>query len=73
MSEFQGQPGLQSESQDSQGYTEKCCLEKPNQKTKNKKPKTKKGCVYALKEMEPGGMMSIRQYQEDAHLVCVLK
>jgi hypothetical protein len=27
-----GQPGLQSEFQDSQGYTEKPCLEKPNQK-----------------------------------------
>jgi hypothetical protein len=25
----QGQPGLQSEFQDSQGYTEKPCLEKP--------------------------------------------
>jgi hypothetical protein len=32
-----GQPGLQSEFQDSQGYTEKLCLEK--QKTKNKKQK----------------------------------
>jgi hypothetical protein len=32
----QGQPGLKSEFQDSQGYTEKPCLEKPNQ-TKPKK------------------------------------
>ena len=32
-----GQPGLQSEFQDSQGYTEKPCLEKKNKKTKNKK------------------------------------
>jgi hypothetical protein len=32
-----GQPGLQSEFQDSQGYTEKPCLEK--QKTKNKTKK----------------------------------
>ena len=32
---FRGQPGLQSEFQDSQGYTEKPYLEK--QKTKNKK------------------------------------
>jgi hypothetical protein len=32
-----GQPGLQSEVQDSQGYTEKPCLEK--QKTKNKQKK----------------------------------
>jgi hypothetical protein len=33
----QGQPGLQSEFQDSQGYTEKPCLGKKN-KTKQKKP-----------------------------------
>jgi hypothetical protein len=30
-----GQPGLQSEFQDSQGYTEKPCLEKPKKKKKN--------------------------------------
>jgi hypothetical protein len=30
----QGQPGLQSEFQDSQGYTEKLCLEKPKPKPK---------------------------------------
>jgi hypothetical protein len=30
----QGQPGLQSEFQDSQGYTEKPCLEKPTTTTK---------------------------------------
>jgi hypothetical protein len=36
-----GQPGLQSESQDSQGYTEKPCHEK-KQKTKNKKQKQNK-------------------------------
>ena len=36
----QGQPGLQSEFQDSQGYTEKPCLEKTKTKTKTKtKPK----------------------------------
>jgi hypothetical protein len=36
ISEFlvQGQPGLQSEFQDSQGYTEKPCLEKPKKKKK---------------------------------------
>jgi hypothetical protein len=34
-----GQPGLQSEFQDSQGYTEKPCLEKKKTKTKNKKTK----------------------------------
>ena len=46
----QGQPGLQSEFQDSQGYTEKLCLKKQKQnhktkkqnKTKQKKQKTKK-------------------------------
>jgi hypothetical protein len=37
----QGQPGLQSEFQDSQGYTEKPCLKKKN-KNKNKKNKKKK-------------------------------
>ena len=31
-----GQPGLQSEFQDSQGYTEKPCLRKPKKKKKNK-------------------------------------
>ena len=34
------QPGLQSEFQDSQGYTEKPCLKKTKTKTKNNK-KTK--------------------------------
>ena len=42
----QGQPGLQSEFKDSQGYTEKPCLEKKTknkkQKKKTKKPKTEK-------------------------------
>ena len=33
----QGQPGLQSEFQDSQSYTEKPCLEKLKNKTKQKK------------------------------------
>ena len=31
-----GQPGLQSEFQDNQGYTEKPCLEKPNQTKQTK-------------------------------------
>jgi hypothetical protein len=37
-----GQPALQSEFQDSQSYTQKPCLEKPKNKTKqtNKKAKT---------------------------------
>jgi hypothetical protein len=37
----QGQPGLQSEFQDSQGYTEKLCFEKQN-KTKQNKTKQNK-------------------------------
>ena len=38
----QGQSGLQSEFQDSQGYTEKPCLEKPNQTKPNQtKPNQK--------------------------------
>jgi hypothetical protein len=32
-----GQPGLQSEFQDSQGYTEKSCLEKKIKKKRKKK------------------------------------
>jgi hypothetical protein len=32
-----GQPGLQSEFQDNQGYTEKPCLEKPGKKKKKRK------------------------------------
>jgi hypothetical protein len=36
------QSGLQSEFQNSHGYTEKPCLEKTKNKTKNKKTKTKK-------------------------------
>jgi hypothetical protein len=35
------QPGLQSEFQDSQGYTEKPCLKKKKQKNKNKNKKNK--------------------------------
>jgi hypothetical protein len=31
----QGQPGLQSEFQDSQGYTEKSCLENKTKQNKN--------------------------------------
>jgi hypothetical protein len=39
-----GKPGLQSEFQDSQGYTEKPCLEKSKNKTKQNK--TKKKLLY---------------------------
>jgi hypothetical protein len=34
-SRLRSQPGLQSEFQDSQGYTEKSCLEKPNNNNNN--------------------------------------
>jgi hypothetical protein len=37
ISEFEGQPGLQSEFQDSQGYTEKPCLEKTKKLKKIRK------------------------------------
>ena len=38
----QGQPGLQSELQDSQGYTEKPCLQKTKNKQTNKQTKNQK-------------------------------
>jgi hypothetical protein len=38
---IRGQPGLQSEFQDSQGYTEKPCLEKQNKTTTTTKIKKK--------------------------------
>jgi len=39
-----GQPGLQSEFQDSQGYTEKPCLKNKTKQNKTKQNKTKKWC-----------------------------
>jgi hypothetical protein len=44
------QPGLQSEFQDSQGYTEKPCLEKP--KKKERKKERKKEMKERKKERE---------------------
>jgi hypothetical protein len=41
-----GLPGLQSEFQDSQGYTEKPCLEKKQNKTKTKTKPTKNSFMY---------------------------
>jgi hypothetical protein len=41
----QGQPGLQSEFQDSQSYTEKPCLEKPLKQNKTK-------CPYLMQETQ---------------------
>jgi hypothetical protein len=49
-----GQPGLQSEFQDSQSYTEKPCLEKPTTTTKNQK-------VY--------GLFFIWAWQTDEHVI----
>ena len=47
----QGQPGQQHEFQDSQGYTEKPCLETPKKKKKKerKKEKEKKNSCHHLK------------------------
>jgi hypothetical protein len=57
ISEFGGQPVLQSEFQDSRGYTEKSCLENTNKekkrkekKRKEKKRKEKKRKVVAQKQ-----------------------
>ena len=41
----QGQPDLQSEFQNSQGYTKKPCLEKPQKKKKKKKKKERKKTI----------------------------
>jgi hypothetical protein len=48
---FQGQPGLQSEFQDSQGYTEKPCLEKPNQTKTNKQTKKKNPQLWLISKL----------------------
>ena len=44
---FQGQPGLQSKFQDSQSYTEKLCLKKLNQPTKQQQQQQKKNKMKA--------------------------
>jgi hypothetical protein len=43
---FLSQPGLQSEFQDSQGYTEKPCLKKTNKQKKQKKRKEKNSTTH---------------------------
>ena len=54
---IQGQPGLQSEFQDSQGYTEKPCLEKNKKQKTNKqtnkkqKTKTKKNWSFVFSDV----------------------
>jgi hypothetical protein len=48
-----GQPGLQSEFQDSQGYTEKFCLEnKTKTKTKTKQKEKKTNNTHTHRESE---------------------
>jgi hypothetical protein len=54
----QGQPGLQSEFQDSQGYTEKPCLKKQN-KNKNECQECGTGlfgCLFCLEAFSLGGV-----------------
>jgi hypothetical protein len=48
----QSQPGLQSEFQDSQGYTEKPCLEKLKQTNKQKKKKNQNKTKTKKKKKE---------------------
>jgi hypothetical protein len=49
-----GQPGLQSEFQDSQGYTEKPCLKKQKNKTKQKTNKQKEDCKTSVRQTTIG-------------------
>jgi hypothetical protein len=49
----QGQPGLQSEFQDRQGYTEKPCVKKPNQTKPNQKQKQKQKQKQTTTKKEP--------------------
>jgi hypothetical protein len=46
-----GQPGLQSEFQDSQGYTEKPCLEKTKNKNNNNKKTSYNHCQIKFKRI----------------------
>jgi hypothetical protein len=62
------QPGLQSEFQDSQGYTEKPCLEKTKQQQQQKKNQNKNKKIKMLKEVLRSGLMNTpRQAQTKAH------
>jgi hypothetical protein len=61
-----GQPGLQSEFQDSQGYTEKPCLKKPKQsKTKTKQNKTKQNKMNEDVLNFAGKWMELEKYDPD--------
>jgi hypothetical protein len=60
---FQGQPGLQSEFQDSQSYAKKPCLEKTNNNNnKTKKQKTKNNPPPP--PMNPDSMFALLDYHE---------
>jgi hypothetical protein len=54
-----GQPGLQSEFQDSQGYTEKPCLEKPKKKKEEEEVvascSVKRKCSHVYSLLQPPG------------------
>jgi hypothetical protein len=55
-----GQPGLQSEFQDSQGYTEKPCLENKN-KNKNQNKQTNKNKNKNKPKKQHSGLCLIKQ------------
>jgi hypothetical protein len=61
-----GQPGLQSEFQDSQGYTEKPCLEKPKEKKKKKKRKeywcSSRGPEFNSQQPHASPMLGLKVY-----------
>ena len=61
----QGQPGLQSEFQDSQGYTEKPCLKKKQNKTKQNK--TKEAEAEAGGSLWVGGQSGLQSEFQDSH------
>jgi hypothetical protein len=68
-----GQPGLQSEFQDSQGYTEKLCLEKIKKKKKKKKKKKRKpgavGNICNLSTRKAAGGRRIASLRPAIHTV----
>jgi hypothetical protein len=63
---LRGQPGLQSEFQDSQGYTEEPCLKKTTT-TKKKKPKNKK----QKKERKKKKKRKEKEAKEEVKLICL--
>jgi hypothetical protein len=49
-----GQPGLQSKFQNSQGYTEKLCLEKPKKKKKKKRKGSERSTKGSFEHLGTG-------------------